>query len=592
MAGPTAYITEPPTRGKVVLRTAAHGDVEIELWPKEAPLACRNFVQLALEGYYDGLTFHRVIKELLMQTGSPDGSGTDGGGDATIYGAAFRDELHQRLKFNHRGQVAMANQNTPNSNGTQFFIFLGNKADWLDKKHTIFGKVTGPTIFNAIRASEVETDTDDRPVDPLRLVRVDVIDNPFDDIVPRTAARAAAEAASKAAAEADAKAARARTAKRASNLLSFGEGEEEEEGGGGSGGGRAAPGKGAGSSAAAPAARVKVMAAHELLRGDASLAADVAAEDVGLQEEARRRQRKAAAARAAAAAASSAAAQPRGAGAAASASSASSSGWRGDDEGGDDGDGGESADFAASMRQAIKAKRARYEGSGSGSSAAATDAAAAAPPPPSTAPVAAGGGASSSSFAAVQAAAGEYQRLRDELRASRRAATVLTGPAARQEEAQRADSSLLTPLQQMRSKYKSRGGADAKARESSTLDRLAAFQATLRAAAAAAAKAPDAAAASSSSAAADTGYHGQVLEDDGKDDETAGAGGGADAAVAWMAHKLKFKKHIDDAYRAGNVDDGLVTIDDSAGGGGGDRPTSYGAGGSGRHRDGGDDRRR
>lgn len=97
----SVYITEPPTAGKVVLHTS-HGAIDVELWPKEAKHACRNFVQLALDGYYDNLIFHRIIKGFMVQTGDPSGTGT--GGDSAD-GGGFADEVHPRLKFSHRGQV-------------------------------------------------------------------------------------------------------------------------------------------------------------------------------------------------------------------------------------------------------------------------------------------------------------------------------------------------------------------------------------------------------------------------------------------------------------------------------------------------------
>ena len=140
------YTLEPNTSGKVLLVTTM-GDIDIELWPQQAPKAVRNFVQLCLEGYYDGTTFHRVVKDLCVQGGDPTGSG-DGG--ESIYGAPFEDEFHQRLKFRRRGLVAMANQHKRNTNGSQFFITLG-KCEWLNGKNTIFGRVTGPTIFNVVR---------------------------------------------------------------------------------------------------------------------------------------------------------------------------------------------------------------------------------------------------------------------------------------------------------------------------------------------------------------------------------------------------------------------------------------------------------
>lgn len=175
------YVSEPPTRGKVVVKTTM-GPIDIEFWPKEAPKAVRNFVQLCLEGYYDRTIFHRVIKSFLVQGGDPTASGTGG---ESIYGSVFADEFHSRLRFNHRGIVACANAGSPHSNGSQFFITL-DRCDWIDRKNTIFGKVTGDSIFNLLRLGDVETDKDDRPVDPPpKILSVEVLWNPFDDIVPR-----------------------------------------------------------------------------------------------------------------------------------------------------------------------------------------------------------------------------------------------------------------------------------------------------------------------------------------------------------------------------------------------------------------------
>ena len=184
----------------------------MELWPREAPLACRNFVQLALEGthgvhpiqpthplthltypptrsytgYYDQTLFHRVIPGFMVQGGDPTGTG-EGGESIYEGGKAFRDEIHSRLKFTHRGLLvrplppthpidhpphhakdfrlnsthppthllqAMANDNKPHTNRSQFFLTL-DACEHLGGKHTIFGKVTGDTIFNVLRMGEV-----------------------------------------------------------------------------------------------------------------------------------------------------------------------------------------------------------------------------------------------------------------------------------------------------------------------------------------------------------------------------------------------------------------------------------------------------
>uniref|UniRef100_A0A7N6F9K9 Spliceosome-associated protein CWC27 homolog n=1 Tax=Anabas testudineus TaxID=64144 RepID=A0A7N6F9K9_ANATE len=167
------YIQEPPTNGKVLLKTSA-GDIDIELWSKEAPKACRNFVQLCMEGYYDGTIFHRVVPEFIVQGGDPTGTGTGG---ESIYGRPFKDEFHSRLRFNRRGLVAMANAG-PHDNGSQFFFTLG-RADELNNKHTIFGKVTGDTVYNILRLAEVDCDNDERPLNPHKIKTTEVFYTSF-----------------------------------------------------------------------------------------------------------------------------------------------------------------------------------------------------------------------------------------------------------------------------------------------------------------------------------------------------------------------------------------------------------------------------
>ncbi|XP_047325708.1 peptidyl-prolyl cis-trans isomerase CYP57 [Impatiens glandulifera] len=215
----TAYVLEPPTKGKVVVHTT-YGPIDVELWPKEAPKAVRNFIQLCLEGYYDNTIFHRIIKTFLIQGGDPTGTGTGG---ESIYGSPFSDEIHSRLRFKHRGLVACANAGTPNSNGSQFFVSL-DRCDWLDKMHTIFGKVTGDSIYNLLRLGEVETGKDDRPLDPApMIISTEVLWNPFEDIVPRRQPATLSSSVT----EAD-KGPKKKPVKKL-NLLSFGEEAEEEE---------------------------------------------------------------------------------------------------------------------------------------------------------------------------------------------------------------------------------------------------------------------------------------------------------------------------------------------------------------------------
>ncbi|KAF9680986.1 hypothetical protein SADUNF_Sadunf06G0178700 [Salix dunnii] len=215
------YVSEPPTKGKVILKTT-YGPLDIELWPKEAPKAVRNFVQLCLEGYYDNTIFHRIIKSFLVQGGDPTGTGTGG---ESIYGTVFADEYHSRLRFNHRGLVACANAGRPHSNGSQFFVTL-ERCDWLDKKNTIFGKVTGDSVFNLLSIGEVETNKDDdRPLDPPpKITSVEVLWNPFEDIIPRILSKSSIKPET----ETENKDSKKKAVKKL-NLLSFGEEAEEEE---------------------------------------------------------------------------------------------------------------------------------------------------------------------------------------------------------------------------------------------------------------------------------------------------------------------------------------------------------------------------
>ncbi len=164
-----------------MLRTTV-GDIDIELWSREAPKACRNFVQLCLEGYYDNNLFHRLVKGFIVQTGDPTGTGMGG---ESIYGQQFKDEFHSRLRFVRRGLVAMANSGVKDDNGSQFFFTL-NSCPELQNKHTIFGKVTGNTIYNMIKLEESDVDQNERPLFPHKIISTEILLNPFTDIIPRT----------------------------------------------------------------------------------------------------------------------------------------------------------------------------------------------------------------------------------------------------------------------------------------------------------------------------------------------------------------------------------------------------------------------
>jgi cyclophilin family peptidyl-prolyl cis-trans isomerase len=142
------------------------GDIELELFAEDAPKTVENFTKLAGDGFYDGLVFHRVIPDFMIQGGCPRGDGT---GDA---GYKFEDEINDHAIV--RGTLAMANAG-PNTNGSQFFIVTAAATPWLDGKHTAFGQVTaGQDVVDAISA--VDRDGADRPETPVTMSGVTISD--------------------------------------------------------------------------------------------------------------------------------------------------------------------------------------------------------------------------------------------------------------------------------------------------------------------------------------------------------------------------------------------------------------------------------
>jgi peptidyl-prolyl cis-trans isomerase B (cyclophilin B) len=141
-----------------------HGPIVLELHDDDAPKTVENFLKLSRDGYYDGLTFHRIIPDFMIQGGCPQGTGTGGPG------YEFEDEINDHKVM--RGALAMANRG-PNTNGSQFFIVTTGEAPWLDGKHTVFGRVdSGLETVDAIEA--VETGPGDRPVEPVVIERIEV----------------------------------------------------------------------------------------------------------------------------------------------------------------------------------------------------------------------------------------------------------------------------------------------------------------------------------------------------------------------------------------------------------------------------------
>jgi peptidyl-prolyl cis-trans isomerase B (cyclophilin B) len=141
-----------------------HGAIALELFDEDAPKTVENFRRLAGEGFYDGVSFHRVIADFMIQGGCPHGTGTGGPG------YTFEDEINRHKIV--RGTLAMANAG-PNTNGSQFFIVTAEATPWLDGKHTAFGRVTeGMDAVDAIEG--VETGAGDRPVEPVLIERIEL----------------------------------------------------------------------------------------------------------------------------------------------------------------------------------------------------------------------------------------------------------------------------------------------------------------------------------------------------------------------------------------------------------------------------------
>lgn len=146
------------------------GTIRIKLFPQHAPKTTENFLGLAKEGYYDGIIFHRVITEFMIQGGDPTGTGRGG---QSLWGKPFEDECSPELSFNKRGLLAMANAG-PNTNGSQFFITTA-LTPWLDGRHTIFGEVIeGYEVVEKIERSP--TGRDDRPVEKQVIEKITIIE--------------------------------------------------------------------------------------------------------------------------------------------------------------------------------------------------------------------------------------------------------------------------------------------------------------------------------------------------------------------------------------------------------------------------------
>jgi len=143
-----------------------HGPIHLELFDEDAPRTVENFRKLSADGFYDGVVFHRVIPDFMIQGGDPEGTGTGGPG------YTFEDEINEHKVV--RGALAMANAG-PNTNGSQFFLVTVDEAPWLDGKHTVFGRITGG-METVDKIEGLPTDARDRPTEPALIERIELGD--------------------------------------------------------------------------------------------------------------------------------------------------------------------------------------------------------------------------------------------------------------------------------------------------------------------------------------------------------------------------------------------------------------------------------
>lgn len=159
--------TNDMTQKTIAKIETSKGTITLELFPKDAPKTVENFTKLAQKGYYDGVIFHRVIKDFVIQGGDPTGTGTGG---ESVFGKEFEDEINSHKII--PGTLAMANKG-PNTNGSQFFIVTEQAQPSLDGKYTVFGQVTdGMDVVKSIAA--VKTDSNDKPVEPVKMTHVTI----------------------------------------------------------------------------------------------------------------------------------------------------------------------------------------------------------------------------------------------------------------------------------------------------------------------------------------------------------------------------------------------------------------------------------
>jgi len=160
--------TEDIIMNRFAVMDTSMGVMKLELFEQRAPNTTKNFIDLAEKGFYDNLTFHRVIKDFMIQGGCPNGDGTGGPG------YTIDDEFHPDLKHDRKGILSMANAG-PNTGGSQFFITLV-PTPWLDGHHAVFGKIVeGTDVLDAI--GKVQTDSRDKPLEPVVMKSVKIVDS-------------------------------------------------------------------------------------------------------------------------------------------------------------------------------------------------------------------------------------------------------------------------------------------------------------------------------------------------------------------------------------------------------------------------------
>ncbi|RYP24190.1 hypothetical protein DL765_000685 [Monosporascus sp. GIB2] len=174
MASPEFSPHGATPRASWLTHQSTQGTITLELYTNHAPRTCKNFTTLCQRGYYDGVIFHRIIPNFMVQTGDPTGAGRGG---TSIYGDKFEDEIRADLRHTGAGVLSMANAG-PDTNGSQFFLTLA-PTPWLDGKHTIFGRVrSGMPVVK--RMGLVRTGADDRPVEDVRILRARVLEEDED----------------------------------------------------------------------------------------------------------------------------------------------------------------------------------------------------------------------------------------------------------------------------------------------------------------------------------------------------------------------------------------------------------------------------